>query len=144
MRSQLDSSKQLARCRIWGRTYQQDGPSPSSTLRTTPPPTTYRAARRLRWRSIRNMRTTLLSSAASSCGCGAGRTTYLLKATVEGEVEAIRSRAQHAANRPAVRDLGGQNVSSPKRPRKLKSLVSAIADAQPYKAANPPMNQPIA
>src|SRR6476660_7638402 len=96
MRSQLDSYKQLACCRIWGRTYQEDGPSPLSTLRTTSPATTFQAARRLRWRSTRNMRTTLLSSAASSCGCEAGRTTCFLKATVEGEVEAIRSRSQHS------------------------------------------------
>jgi hypothetical protein len=52
-----------------------DVPSPSSTLRTTHPATTFQAARRLRWRSTRLMRITSPSSAASSCGCEAGRIT---------------------------------------------------------------------
>src|SRR6516165_2755213 len=90
MRSQLASYKQLACCRIWGRTYQEDGPSPSSAFPTTPPATTFQAARRLRWHSTRSMRTTSLSSVVSFCGCGAGRTLFFSKATVEGEVEAIR------------------------------------------------------
>src|SRR6516162_1037170 len=90
MRSQLDSYKQLACCRIWGRMYQEDGRSLLSAFPTTPPATTFQAAPPPRWRSIRSMRTTLLSSVVSFCGCGAGRTLFFSKATVEGEVEAIR------------------------------------------------------
>jgi hypothetical protein len=58
---------------------------------------------------------------------------YFLKATVEGEVEveAIRSRAQHAAH-------------PRKCPRKVKSWVSVIADAQHYEGAKPPVTQHIA
>jgi len=44
MRSQPDSSRPLVYFRIWGRTYREDGPSPSSTSRTTPPATTFEAA----------------------------------------------------------------------------------------------------
>src|SRR6516165_10354223 len=100
MRSQLASYKQLACCRIWGRTYQEDGPSPSSAFPTTPPATTFQAARRLRWHSTRSMRTTSLSSVVSFCGCGAGRTLFFSEATVEGEVEAIRLEGPASPSHP--------------------------------------------
>src|SRR5262245_60433141 len=103
MRSQLDSSKQLVCCRIWGQTYQEDGPSPSSAFPTTPPATTFQAARPPRWRSIRSMRTTLLSSVVSFCGCGAGRTLFFPKGTVEAAAEAIR--LEGPARRPLARAL---------------------------------------